>query len=221
MSTMSLYLDERGDYAPFSSNSTEPQSLGLVVNCSADNAEIQRIIDDELEQIVASNYSHHNRQLCPLKYISEYYDAQEHFSDVTGTDVEESRVATAYSNASRVTRVTFGEEFYTILYVSDLDELNFIANDQLRVSPMPEDTDLHDPRLACEGNVSFQVPDTRLVKESELPFTREGCWNLSHAVGLARAVYLRFLVLLDDYVGMEINKAVGKVMPEMIYLFFF
>ena len=58
---------------------------------------------------------------------------------------------------------------------------------------------------------SFPVPDTKRCYETSLPFGRSGIWKLGRAVAQARAVYLRFTVLLQYYVeGNSSNAAVAR-----------
>ena len=55
-----------------------------------------------------------------------------------------------------------------------------------------------DPGAMPQVNVASGnfIPDTRNVRESELPFGLRRVWDLARAIGLAKAVYLRFWVLL-------------------------
>ena len=43
-----------------------------------------------------------------------------------------------------------------------------------------------------------ELPDTQMVKESTLPFSRESLWAVSRAVARGRAVYHRFIHLIGE-----------------------
>ena len=59
------------------------------------------------------------------------------------------------------------------------------------------------------------IPDTKRGYESGLPFGRVGIWNLARAVAQARAVYLRFLLLLSDCIGDECQYAHVMSQPAL------
>ena len=61
--------------------------------------------------------------------------------------------------------------------------------------------------VLCEArqelNNIASLPDTQMVKESTLPFSREGLWAVARAMARARALYVRFLYLISELAILE------------------